>query len=178
MARVIPFKAVRPQKKYAGEVASFPYDVLDREEGRAIIRDNPRNFLRVEKSEIDVPDDIGNDDPRVFARARENLRNFIGEGVLFQEKKPCLYVYRQKAAGREQDGVVGGVSVAEYEGGLIKRARAYLCRQGKRTGERHRHGGRRNGARCSSRPLPGGDREDPLGIVKVSRSMILRARTV
>ena len=49
MALVIPFRAVRPKKKYAGEVASFPYDVLDREEGRAIVRDNPRNFLRVGK---------------------------------------------------------------------------------------------------------------------------------
>ena len=121
MALVIPFRAVRPQKKYAGEVASFPYDVLDREEGRAIVRDNPRNFLRVEKSEIDVPDEIRDNDPRVFARARENLRNFIGEGVLFQEEKPCLYVYRQKAAGREQYGLVGCVSVAEYEAGLIKK---------------------------------------------------------
>ena len=121
MALVIPFRAVRPQKKYAGEVASFPYDVLDREEGRAIVRDNPRNFLRVEKSEIDVPNEIRDNDPRVFARARENLRNFIGEGVLFQEEKPCLYVYRQKAAGREQYGLVGCVSVAEYEAGLIKK---------------------------------------------------------
>jgi len=121
MALVIPFRAVRPQKKYAGEVASFPYDVLDREDGRAIVRDNPRNFLRVEKSEIDVPDEIRDDDPRVFAKARENLRNFIGEGVLFQEEKPCFYVYRQKAAGREQYGLVGCVSVAEYEAGLIKK---------------------------------------------------------
>ena len=121
MARVIPFRAVRPQKKYAGEVASFPYDVLDREEGRAIVRDNPRNFLRVEKSEIDVPDEIRDDDPRVFARARENLRNFIGEGILFQEEKPCFYIYKQKAAGREQYGLVGCVSVAEYEAGLIKK---------------------------------------------------------
>ncbi|MGE5799078.1 MAG: DUF1015 domain-containing protein [Syntrophaceae bacterium] len=121
MALVVPFRAVRPHRKYAGEVASFPYDVLDREEGRAIIRDNPRNFLRVEKSEIDVPDEIRDDDPRIFARARENLRNFMKEGILFQDEKPCLYVYRQKAAHREQYGLVGCVSVAEYEAGLIKK---------------------------------------------------------
>ncbi len=121
MALVVPFRAVRPHRKYAGEVASFPYDVLDREEGRAIIRDNPLNFLRVEKSEIDVPDEIRDDDPRVFARARENLRNFMKEGILFQDEKPCLYVYKQKAAHREQYGLVGCVSVAEYEAGLIKK---------------------------------------------------------
>ena len=121
MAVVVPFRAVRPHRKYAGEVASFPYDVLDREEGRAIIRDNPLNFLRVEKSEIDVPDEIRDDDPRVFARARENLRNFMKEGILFQDEKPCLYVYKQKAAHREQYGLVGCVSIAEYEAGLIKK---------------------------------------------------------
>ena len=121
MALVVPFRALRPPKKYAAEVASFPYDVLDREEGRAIIRENPCNFLRVEKSEIDVPDEIRDDDPRVFAKARENLRHFISEGILFQEAKPSFYVYRQKTADREQYGLVGCVSVAEYEAGLIKK---------------------------------------------------------
>jgi uncharacterized protein (DUF1015 family) len=121
MALVIPFRALRPQKKFAGEVASFPYDVLDREEGRAIIRDNPRNFLRVEKSEIDLPDEIRDDDLRVFARARENLRNFMSEGVLFQEDNPSFYIYRQKTVDREQYGLVGCVSVAEYNAGLIKK---------------------------------------------------------
>ncbi len=121
MALVIPFRALRPQKKFAGEVASFPYDVLDRSEGRAIIRDNPRNFLRVEKSEIDLPDGIRDDDPRVFEKARENLREFMNEGILFQEERPSFYVYRQKTADREQYGLVGCVSVAEYEAGLIKK---------------------------------------------------------
>lgn len=121
MALVKPFRAVRPKKEFAREVASFPYDVLDREEGRAIIRDNPLNFLRVEKSEIDVPDEIRDDDPRVFARARENLQNFMNNGVLIQEDRPCFYIYRQKDAMREQYGLVGCVSVAEYESGLIKK---------------------------------------------------------
>jgi uncharacterized protein (DUF1015 family) len=121
MALVRPFRAVRPKKEFAREVASFPYDVLDREEGRAIIRDNPLNFLRVEKSEIDVPSEIRDDDPRVFARARENLRNFMKDGVLFQEGRPCFYIYRQKDARREQYGLVGCVSVAEYEAGRIKK---------------------------------------------------------
>lgn len=121
MALVIPFKAVRPKKAFAREVASFPYDVLDREEGRAIIRDNPLNFLRVEKSEIDVPNEIRDDDPRVFDRARENLQNFMKDGVLFQEDRPCFYIYRQKDARREQYGLVGCVSVGEYDQGLIKR---------------------------------------------------------
>ncbi len=121
MALVIPFRALRPQKKFAGEVASFPYDVLDRSEGRAITRNNPRNFLRVEKSEIDLPDEIRDDDPRVFAKAQANLREFMSEGILFQEDRPSFYVYRQKTADREQYGLVGCVSVAEYEAGLIKK---------------------------------------------------------
>ncbi len=121
MALVIPFRALRPHKQFAGEVASFPYDVLDREEGRTIIRENPRNFLRVEKSEVDVPDEVRDDDPRVFERARENLRSFMKEGILFQEDKPCFYIYSQKAFGRAQYGIVACVSVEEYEAGRIKK---------------------------------------------------------
>jgi len=155
MALVVPFRAVRPHRKYAGEVASFPYDVLDREEGRAIIRDNPLNFLRVEKSEIDVPDEIRDDDPRVFARARENLRNFMKEGILFQDEKPCLYVYKQKAAHREQYGLVGCVSVAEYEAGASSRNNE-LTRIDKENeaGESHRNCGRPDGdsSFCSIAP--------------------------
>ena len=33
MATVLPFKAVRPQAKYAADVAALPYDVMTREEG-------------------------------------------------------------------------------------------------------------------------------------------------
>ena len=57
MSTVLPFRALRPQKKYVREVAAFPYDVLEWEEARKIGEGNPKSFLHVEKSEIDFPGD-------------------------------------------------------------------------------------------------------------------------
>jgi len=37
MATVLPFRAVRPQPKYAADVAALPYDVMTREEGQKAV---------------------------------------------------------------------------------------------------------------------------------------------
>ncbi len=62
MALVLPFKAVRPQAKYAAQVAALPYDVMTREEGQKAVAGRPLSFMHVEKSEIDVPDGTRPDD--------------------------------------------------------------------------------------------------------------------
>ena len=55
MSTVNPFKALRPHRRFVEEVASYPYDVLEEDEARKIVAKNPNSFLRVEKSEIDLP---------------------------------------------------------------------------------------------------------------------------
>ena len=55
MASVKPFRGLRPRADIAAQVASLPYDVMDSEEARAITKDNPYSFLRVTKSEVDLP---------------------------------------------------------------------------------------------------------------------------
>jgi len=121
MATLIAFRALRPYRKFATEVASHPYDVLEENEARRIGEKNPRSFLHVEKSEIDLPPETDPGDDRVFTAAKDNLDRLISEGVLFQERKPCFYVYGQKKGDHAQFGIVGGVSVAEYDSGRIKR---------------------------------------------------------
>lgn len=121
MSVVMPFRALRPHKQFIKEVASLPYDVVSYEEAKQIVGDNPLNFLHVEKSEIDLPPDIAAHDQRIYATARENLEKLLREGILFQEKKPCFYIYSQEMNGHRQYGIVGGISVAEYESGKIKK---------------------------------------------------------
>ena len=41
MAVIRPFKAVRPQQNVVHRVASVPYDVVNREEAAALVKDNP-----------------------------------------------------------------------------------------------------------------------------------------
>ena len=121
MSLVIPFRALRPAKPFVAQVAAPPYDVVNVAEARELVRNNPLSFLHVEKSEIDLPDAAGVDDPRIYDRAKENLNRMIREGVIFQEKEEAFYLYRQQMGGHIQTGIVAGVSVAEYEAGRIIR---------------------------------------------------------
>ena len=121
MAVVVPFKALRPQRQYVKAVASCPYDVVTTEEARKIAAGNPLSFLRVEKSEIEALPCSGIGTDNIYEIARRNLNRLMQEGILFQEETACFYVYRQRMAGREQYGIVGGISVAEYESGRVKK---------------------------------------------------------
>ena len=120
MVALAPFKAVRPQRQYVKDVASYPYDVLDSREARLLIRENAKSFLRIEKSEADSPGDMA-DHGELYERARVNLFAFLREGTLFQDEKPCFYIYRQGMNGHLQYGVVGCVDAADYESRVIKR---------------------------------------------------------
>ncbi len=120
MVAVTPFKAVRPAKKYVKDVASYPYDVIDSREARMLTRENAKSFLRIVKSEVDFPDN-GICHEEVYEKARNNLYDFLKEGILFQDEKRCFYIYRQKTDDHAQYGIVGCVNVADYESGIIKK---------------------------------------------------------
>jgi len=119
MSVITPFKALRPQKQFVRAVASPPYDVVTLEEAKAIARDNPLSFLRVEKSEIDVGND--GDVGAIYQTARRNLVRLMQEGILFADPRACFYLYRQKLGDHEQTGIAAGISIAEYESDLIRK---------------------------------------------------------
>ncbi|HEX7534542.1 MAG TPA: DUF1015 family protein [Syntrophales bacterium] len=121
MSVVIPFRALRPHRQFVKAVASYPYDVVSVEEAREIVKDNPLNFLHVEKSEIDLQSSAGGNDLSVYEIAKSNLEKLIEGNILFQEKKNCFYIYRQKAGASAQYGIVAAVSLAEYESDGIKK---------------------------------------------------------
>ncbi|MGA3207624.1 MAG: DUF1015 family protein [Syntrophales bacterium] len=121
MSVVIPFKALRPHRQFVKSVASYPYDVVSLEEAREIVKDNPLNFLHVEKSEIDLPSSIGSNDESQYNIAKSNLDKLIERNILFKEKKNCFYIYRQIAGSHAQYGIVATISLAEYESGEIKK---------------------------------------------------------
>ncbi len=121
MSLVFPFRALRPVKSFASQVAAPPYDVMNSEEAKAFVRAKPLSFLHVEKSEIDISDGEGVDDQRIYDRAKANLQGLIGKGVLHRDTTPAFYLYRQRIGERSQTGIVAGVSIAEYEAGRIRR---------------------------------------------------------
>ncbi|MFA5182395.1 MAG: DUF1015 family protein [Syntrophales bacterium] len=121
MARITPFRALRPYRQYAQAVAAPPYDVVNVEEARALVGNDPLSFLHVEKSEIDLPGYPHVEEQAIFQTAKKNLLKLKGDKILFQDPEPCFYVYSQQLGGHRQYGIVTGASVREYETGLIKK---------------------------------------------------------
>jgi uncharacterized protein (DUF1015 family) len=121
MAIIAPFKALRPQAQFAKQVASKPYDVLNSKEAKVAAQGNPNSFLHVTKSEIDLPESIDIHSPEVYTRAKENLYAFQQREVVFQETKPCYYIYQLLMDGRRQTGLVCVSSIQDYMDGVIKK---------------------------------------------------------
>ena len=121
MVTISPFKALRPNAQFAKQIASRPYDVLNSKEAKVEAQGNPSSFLHITKSEIDLPESIDVHSQAVYDKAKENLQAFISRNVLFQEDKPCYYIYRLIMNGRSQTGLVCVSSVDDYENGLIKK---------------------------------------------------------
>lgn len=121
MADFTPFQGFRPRAELAAQVACRPYDVLNSAEARVEAAGNPHTFLHVDKSEIDLPEDVDLYDDRVYAKARENLDRMIALGVLVQDDTDCFYIYRQHMDGRVQTGLVGCCSVSDYLDDTIRK---------------------------------------------------------
>lgn len=121
MAIFRPFKAVRPAEEYASRVAALPYDVMNSEEAREMVKDNPYSFLHVDKAEIDLEKGVDIYSDEVYAKAKENLESLQKNGVMVQDEKNCFYVYRQIMDGREQTGLVGCASIDDYINNKIKK---------------------------------------------------------
>lgn len=121
MPVVRPFRAVRPAKAFVKQTISLPYDVMSREEAKEMAEGNEKSFLHITRSEIDLPDDVDAYDKEVYEKARTNLDSFIDKGILIRESKPMLYIYRQTMNGKVQTGIVGCVSVEDYENKKIKK---------------------------------------------------------
>lgn len=121
MAIVRPFKGIRPVKELASKIAALPYDVMNSDEAREMVKGNPHSFLHVDRAEIDLDPSIDIHDKRVYEKARENLDRMISEGEYIQDQKPCLYIYRQIMNGRAQTGIVFCASIDDYINNVIKK---------------------------------------------------------
>ena len=121
MAKVKPFKGVRPPRQLVEEVASRPYDVLNSEEARKEAEGNEKSLYHIIKPEIDFEPGLDEHDPAVYDKAVENFNKFQEKGWLVQDPKECYYIYAQTMDGRTQYGFVIGAWVDDYMEGRIKK---------------------------------------------------------
>ena len=121
MAKIKPFKGIRPPKELVEQVVSRPYDVLNSEEARTEAKGNEKSLYRIIKPEIDFPEGTDEHDPIVYDKAVENFNLFQQKGWLKQDAEEMYYVYAQTMNGRTQYGLVVCANVDDYLSGVIKK---------------------------------------------------------
>lgn len=121
MARIRPFKGIRPPKSMVEEVVSRPYDVLNSEEARAEAAGNEKSLYRIIRPEIDFPVGTDEHEEKVYNKAAENFNLFQKNGWLVKDEKPMYYIYAQTMNGKTQYGFVVGAHVDDYMSGKIKK---------------------------------------------------------
>ncbi len=121
MARIEPFKGLRPRKDIASQVAAPPYDVLNSAEAKTLSAGNSFSFLHISKPEIDLPDHIDLYADEVYQKGKENFESLIKSGVLFQDKTRNFYIYKQTWRGHTQVGLVVAASCQDYQDNIIKK---------------------------------------------------------
>ncbi len=121
MARIKPFKGLRPPVNLVEKVSSRPYDVLSSEEAREEAKGNEMSLYHIIKPEIDFPVGTDEHDECVYAKAVENFNLFQKNGWLVEDEKENYYVYAQTMNGKTQYGLVVGAWVDDYLNGVIKK---------------------------------------------------------
>ncbi|MBQ7360489.1 MAG: DUF1015 domain-containing protein [Lachnospiraceae bacterium] len=121
MTDIRPFKAFRPIKEHAHQIAALPYDVYNRQEAKAIVNQNPLSFLAIDRAETAFGEDVDTYADQVYAKAKELLDQRTKEGYFVQDIEACYYLYELSMDGRSQMGIVGCASIDDYLNNVIKK---------------------------------------------------------
>ncbi len=121
MADVKPFKAIRPRKGLEDRIAALPYDVYSREEAKREVMREPLSFLRIDRAETQLSDDVDMYADCVYQKAHDLLWEMVDGGDFTEEAQDCYYIYELVMDGRPQVGIVACASVDDYLGQVIKK---------------------------------------------------------
>ena len=121
MPHITPFRSIRPNPILASRIAALPYDVYSRKEALEEVCRQPRSFLRIDRAETQLPENVDLYDERVYRKARELLEISLADGSFIMEEKPYYYIYELTMNGRSQTGIAACSSIDDYINGVIRK---------------------------------------------------------
>ena len=119
MAKVVPFKAIRPKRDKAGLIASRSYLSYSQKTLKEKLENNPYTFLHIINP--DYKSQKKSKGIAKFKLVKKKYKEFIKEGYLFQDKKACYYIYLQENSQYRYIGIIAGSSVKDYINNQIKK---------------------------------------------------------
>ena len=120
MAKIIPFKAVRPTRDKVSLVASRSYQTYTQAEREARLDYNPFSFLHIVNPGYKYAREIKGTERYTLVKNR--YLEFKEDHVFVQDKTPCYYVY--KIVDRDHqvfNGIIAATSAEDYEKDIIKK---------------------------------------------------------
>lgn len=126
MAKIIPFKAVRPVRDKVHLVATRPIYSYKKNVLESKLEDNPYTFLHIINPEYGGERTTQPNTPERFELVKKEYQNFLLNGILIKDEESHIYIYRQTKDGHAYTGVVAGASNEEYRQDKIKKHEATL----------------------------------------------------
>lgn len=119
MARIIPFKAIRPPRDKAHLVPTRSYVTYTPDAMKRKLAENPFSFMHVINPEYGINQQQTSGENR-FEYVNARYLQFLENGILVQDQKPAFYVYRQLQPRENFTGIIAGVSIDDYLNGTIR----------------------------------------------------------
>lgn len=119
MSKILPFKAVRPARAYAGLVASRSYEDYTQDELHAQLEYNPYSFLHIINPGYKFQHEIGGS--RRFEMVRNRYFEFREDKIFIQDTDACYYIYHIENRENSCCGIIAAASADDYEHNIIKK---------------------------------------------------------
>ncbi len=113
MAKIIPFKAVRPASDKVALVTCRMYDDYSSPELAAWLSYNPYSFLHVINPAYTHSQKITAD--KRFKGVTHKYNDFKKENVLIKEEKDIFYLYEIQTKTNTFTGIIAGTSIEDYK---------------------------------------------------------------
>jgi uncharacterized protein (DUF1015 family) len=120
MAKIIPFRGIRPALDKVHLVASRTVDGYSADDLREKLKSNPFTFLHVINPDYSDGKRSKPGSPERLRKVKAKYLQFREEDVFLQDESPCYYIYRQQKAGHTYTGLIACTSIEDYFKGVIK----------------------------------------------------------
>ena len=119
MAKIKPFKAVRPVADKVALVTCRTYDDYSSAELAAWLDFNPYSFLHVIHPAYANAQKVSLE--KRFKAVANKYQDFKHDQILIEEEHPVFYLYEIQSKGQNFTGIIAGTSVKDYQDNVIKK---------------------------------------------------------
>ena len=128
MAKINPFKAVRPSKTYLSNFSSKSYKTYSESELKKELKENSASFLSI----INIKKDpsFASKKSKRYELVKERFEAFKTSNVLIKNTVPSYYIYETvQANGHLFCGVIATAHVEDYDANVIKKHEATISKR-------------------------------------------------